>query len=359
MIAMSEKIEIQTEKFNILESKQDEEEITIEGTAVPYDTRSRNGAKYTGESIKKAAKTLEGKPLLYNHWEDEVLGKVEKTIPKDDRLEFVAKANKSKERVQDIKNEYISTVSIQAMVDENEDADEKEVLDVQEFLELSATPVPGFGDATINKHNAENKDEDVRVEKFDTLTEDSDEEDTSGEPFAGFDDWDDCKQTMKDKGYSDEEADKICGALQDEYETILKNTEGDNMTDENETEEQDIEDLEDALGWIESNAPDEVVSLIQDALQTEEADDDEDDEDDEEEKADTEETEKQEEPEENKETEEDKEEKLEKLKERIEKLEENKSKEVEESKQPNVGSEKPTSVDSLVEKVKKAAKGGD
>ena len=363
---MTKKIEIRTEKFNVLESKDsDDNEVTIEGTAVPYNKRSRNGAKYTGKSIKKAAKTLEGKSLLYNHDENQVLGKVEKTIPREDRLDFIAKANTEKEKVQDIHNGYVNTVSIQAMVEENKDAEEKEVLDVQEFLELSATPVPGFGDASI-KHNVDS-DAEIRVETFDSLTENN--EDTSSEPFSGFDDFEDCKQTMKDKGHSDEEADKICGALQDEYETNEDETnknEGDNMTDEN--EEQEFEDLEDALNWIESNAPDEVISMIQDALQTEEADDDEDDEDNEEDEASEEgdkdkpeekETEEEEEEEDTNEDNEDTEEKLQKLTERIEKLEKQESKEVEKSKQPNVGSEKPTDASTLAEKIRKAAKGGD
>lgn len=365
---MTKKIEIRTEKFNVLESKDNENEVTIKGTAVPYNKRSRNGAKYTGKSIKKAAKTLEGKSLLYNHDENQVLGKVEETIPREDRLDFIAKANTEKEKVQDIHNGYVNTVSIQAMVEENEDAEEKEVLDVKEFLELSATPVPGFGDASITKHNNETNEE-VRVETFDSLTENK--EDTSGEPFAGFKDWNDCHSTMKDKGYTDEEADKICGALQDEFEDIknqLNKNGGENMTDEDKNEEQDIEDLEDALNWIESNAPDKVISMIQDALQTEEADDDEDDEDNEEDEASEEgdkdkpeekETEEEEEEEDTNEDNEDTEEKLQKLTERIEKLEKQESKEVEKSKQPNVGSEKPTDASTLAEKIRKAAKGGD
>lgn len=58
--------------------------------------------------------------------------------------------------------------------------------------------------------------------------------------------------------------------------------------DEEEEEEKQIESLEDALGWIEENAPDEVISLIADALKEDEEEDTEEeaaDEDEEEDKA--------------------------------------------------------------------------
>lgn len=38
-------------------------------------------------------------------------------------------------------------------------------------------------------------------------------------PFAGFDDWDDCIETMKGEGKSAEEARKICGKLQAKEES--------------------------------------------------------------------------------------------------------------------------------------------
>lgn len=38
-------------------------------------------------------------------------------------------------------------------------------------------------------------------------------------PFAGFDDWDDCMESMKNKGKSSEEAKKICGKLQAKEES--------------------------------------------------------------------------------------------------------------------------------------------
>ena len=40
----------------------------------------------------------------------------------------------------------------------------------------------------------------------------------AGKPFAGFEDWDDCIQTLTGRGHSAEEAEKICGKLQSEHE---------------------------------------------------------------------------------------------------------------------------------------------
>lgn len=159
---MTEQIDIRTESFTVKESKEDNE-VTIEGTAVPYDTESRNGVSYTKDSIKKKADSLEGKPFLFNHDPNIVLGKVVSAKPGKNSLKFEAVADISKEKVKDIKNGYVNTVSIQAIVEENEKEDS--TVDVREFLELSSAPIPGFPSAQAQANS-------VRVETFPTTEQD-------------------------------------------------------------------------------------------------------------------------------------------------------------------------------------------
>lgn len=435
---MSEKIDIRSEAFEVRTEKNEEgkDEVTIRGIAVPYEKESRNGVIYTEDSIKAAAESLVGKPFLFNHNPDKVLGKVTEAIPKDTHLEFVAVANPSKEKVQDIVNGYVSTVSIQAMVDETEEGPDNR-LNVNEFLELSSAPIPGFDDAKaqaqtvrieefdveeqnkviINEPNVEGSEEEkwdpaekeeyssdeqfynahmvwykenpdsvddvsfevarnhdgklyvnyealnsaydlaknadditmddvtklrsklkgLREKWFpdrESLDGDASEEDKSKEPFAGYKDFDECVADNQDK--KDPEA--YCAVIKRKVEDTPDDVEDmedmNTMSDEEEdtseepAQEQDIEDLGDALDWVEANAPEEVANMIVDAIRGEE---------------------------ESADNSEDKVEQLEKRVKELEKKlegEEDEEEEVEESKQPNVAENKEVTSSDVVEAFK-------
>lgn len=434
---MSEKIDIRSEAFRVQESENEEgeDEVVIEGVALPYNKESRNGIVYTKESIQEAAKSLEGKPFLFNHNPDQVLGRVTEATPKKNHLAFKAVADPTKEKVRDIKNGYVSTVSIQAVVEESEEDGEGKVA-VKEFLELSSAPIPGFKEAEaqaqavrIEEFDMEQREntiirepeveggqdsrwdpqdkedfssesnyfeahavwfkeepqqtddvafeiarenegklevnynalnsaydlaetdndlgsddimklrsllEDLREEWFEdkeSLDADNSEEKKSKEPFAGYDDFDDCVSQNQDK--QDPEA--YCATIKKKVEEIDTTGES-NMSDEDTEQEQDIEDLGDALDWLDANAPDEVINMIQDAMQEEDDMDD-----DEEEESNDEESEEQ----------------FTKIEERLDELEEKlESEEVSESKQPDAGSDdSEISEESLANELRKKLRG--
>ena len=196
---------IRTEGFQVKESTEtDDDLITLEGLAVPYEKESRNGIIYSEESLKNSYKTLEGQSFLYNHDPDQVLGSVENVEVAEDGLRFTAKLDKTKEKVRDIKKGFVKTVSIQAMVDEAKEGPDNRV-DVQEFLELSAAPIPGFKQAQATAAASAVSIEEYMAEK---------EQDRKGEPFAGYDDFDDCVSQNQDK--SDPEA--YCAAIKRQVE---------------------------------------------------------------------------------------------------------------------------------------------
>jgi len=51
--------------------------LKIEGLALPFGKRSRNGVVYEKESVKEAAESLVGCSLLFNHDEDNPIGQIE------------------------------------------------------------------------------------------------------------------------------------------------------------------------------------------------------------------------------------------------------------------------------------------
>lgn len=160
---MSEKVLLQSENFKVVEQRDEQgdiDSVTIEGVAVPYERESRNGVIYSEDSIKEAADTLEGRPFLFNHDPDQVMGHVTEAKPQDNALGFEASLNPEKEKVKDIQRGDVRTVSIQAMVEEAEEGDDNRV-HVEEFLELSSAPIPGFdmAQATVGENV-------VRVEEF-------------------------------------------------------------------------------------------------------------------------------------------------------------------------------------------------
>lgn len=283
------KVEFRSENFTVEKTQSNDKknaEIKITGIALPYDTQSRNGVKYTEESIKAAAETLEGKPFLFNHDPNQVLGSVDEVNPTDTHLEFTARADATKEKVKDIQNGYVSTVSIQAMVDEAENEDEEGAYDVREFLELSSAPIPGYNEAKAQAQN-------VRIEEFDITArekpknKENQEKDKSekdkenddgkrvGEPFAGYRDMDECISDNSDK----DDPGGFCAYLHHKAtgkwpaEEVMKKIGDFKMADDKgkdkeKRKDEQIEDIADALQWLEDNAPDEVTEIINDAIQS-------------------------------------------------------------------------------------------
>lgn len=259
------KIGIRFEKFDI--SEETDEGVTATGFALPFHKESRNGVIYDKESVIENKETLEGLPVLWNH--DELrppLGHVEEVETKEDGLYFEMNLDpKEEEILRKIERGDVKNVSIQAMVDETNETDEG-ALPVEEFLELSVCTIAGFPETTIS------------AEKYAESLE-SNEEDKSKEPFAGFDDWDDCMDHMtNDQGYDKDTAEQVCGDLKDKYENATdeesesdesnsNSNNGENMTeDEQEVEEENQEAKEQDNMEERLDAVEEAVEEIRERL---------------------------------------------------------------------------------------------
>jgi len=262
----------------------------VRGLALPFEKTSLNAFTYDTESIKKSYNSLEGKPVLWNHNPEKVIGHVKGVEIKKDGLHYEMDLDsEEKDIIRKMKRGDISSVSIQCVYDEEESyVSEDDVTHayINEFLELSVVSIPGFSDTTAQFS------ESFKIEK--KTAEPGDVDDAV---------WSDAKRKFKDTYGHEPKSDKDWAIVM----TIYRKMKGENMSKDKEEKEQDkpegeqesaeIESKEQALEWIKSNAPESVYEKI---TSEEEDDGDEDEE---------------EEPEEAKET------KLEELEKRISKLE--------------------------------------
>jgi len=130
--------------------------MTIEGIAISA-TESRNGITYLANELEKAAKTLEGKPLMMDHSGSvrDIVGRVI-AAKYNSLLEVIEfKASVLEPKIQEMINDgRITDVSIGAKVgDLAEQKDGKIVAINIEFLELSLVAIPGIVDAGITSIN--------------------------------------------------------------------------------------------------------------------------------------------------------------------------------------------------------------
>jgi len=150
-----------------LNNQQEEADgLKIEGLALPFNKRSRNGVVYQKESIKKAAKTLEGCPILFNHNENEVLGHVQSVELTDEGLRYVGDLNEDRREVDSLKRGDIPHVSIQAIIEELDETQKTGKVAIKEFLEMSAVTIPGFPETDV-----QTEEQAVMIEKLMTEQE--------------------------------------------------------------------------------------------------------------------------------------------------------------------------------------------
>jgi hypothetical protein len=150
-------VNIAVESFQVAtEQPLSEFEVVVSGVALPGGRVSRNGFAYIPESVEQAKDTLMGKPVLFNHDNNSVLGHVTNVgyengdltysmvIDADCNLGWVATK---------MKRGHLKKVSIQAAYDsERSFIDEQGITHayVTEFYELSVVTIPGFEDTTAN-----------------------------------------------------------------------------------------------------------------------------------------------------------------------------------------------------------------
>lgn len=96
-----------------------------------------------------------------------------------------------------------------------------------ESYEVAVCSEPANPEAKIMEVNtlakSDKEEKKVEVEDVEKSIEKSDIElDFVNKPFAGFKNWDECMAKMKEEGYDEETAKKICGKLKNEYEDVSK-----------------------------------------------------------------------------------------------------------------------------------------
>jgi hypothetical protein len=115
--------------------------------ALPFGKESRNGVIYNRDRSVEISGSLVGKPFLFNHNENHVLGHVTAAPVKEDGIYYEVDIDPSEDRfINKCRRKDITTVSIQGIIDKV--INENEIL-LSEFIELSAAPLPGFKDTTI------------------------------------------------------------------------------------------------------------------------------------------------------------------------------------------------------------------
>ena len=160
---VNESVERETQDADngLNQQQENSEGLKMQGLALPFKKRSRNGVIYEKESVKKAASTLKGCPVLFNHDENNTIGHIVSTEVKDDGLYYKADLNPERKEVESLERGDIPHVSIQALIEETEKTDTRGEVGVTEFLEMSAVTIPGFPSTDV-----ETGEETVMIEKL-------------------------------------------------------------------------------------------------------------------------------------------------------------------------------------------------
>ncbi len=284
-----------TETFQI-EKKQNDKgnKIILKGNAMPLGETSRNGVFYRPESVKKSYKSLEGKPFLFAHQQDEVrhiLGKIENVNINDTHVTYEADIDpEEKEFIRKSEKGYIKNVSVGVLINpETIEIDEEKGIanvDVEEFVELSSAPVPGYQNTSgvLQKQVISIAEklgkEDIANRLKEKLNSSASEEKTSDAPSSN-------------DGEKESETEEKESEDKPETETETKTeteTESEKETDESDSEENDemkelksrIEELSGKMEGIENviSALQSKVDTILDEQENEDEDKDEDEDED-------------------------------------------------------------------------------
>ena len=250
-------VNIQVESFSVNKTQ---EGMKVSGLALPVDTVSRNGFLYMSEGVKSKGKTLEGRPVLFNHDPEKVIGHVQSVEIGDKGLNYIMDLDTEgpygwvarKVERGDLKN-----VSIQASYDPDKSFISDDGVThafLKEFYELSVVTIPGFADTTaqvmekLRKTEVDNmaKEEKPKAVENDELkkeeeTPKEDPKDESKESEPSVDDRVKAlEETIKSLG------DKV-SAFEKRFEEYDKKAEEETPEDEKEKEEDEDKKVEEAI----------------------------------------------------------------------------------------------------------------
>jgi len=254
-----EKIGFYAETFNFREKEEGDSAkgYIINGLALPFGKMSRNGVQYDKQAAIKAAPSMEGCPVCFNHDENIVLGHVTKFYPDEKGPEGAGiyyEANLDPEEeyyLRKIKRKDIRKTSIQAFCKEELGPDS--TLYIQEFCENSLVTIPGFPQTTVSAQKFAEK-----LQKAGEGTKMPKEKKEEADPKA-----DPAKPKPEEKPVEGEEG-KVKGKPED--------------TKEKKTSEQDGDEMEERIAKLEAGLQEALERLA--ALEAEDdADEEKDDED--------------------------------------------------------------------------------
>lgn len=200
----------------VTEKREDEDSgetqsIKVEGLALPFNEESRNGVKYTKESIKETKEQMIGCSVLWNHDADiPSLGKVVDTEIKEGEqgfedglyytMELDTVGELESKVARKLEKGYISNVSIQAAVDD--EGLEAPKVAVKDWYELTICNIAGFPQTTtdtseqsadgqpakVQLNGRTNMTEMALAESLDDDGDSQDDDDDGEENFAGLSD---------------------------------------------------------------------------------------------------------------------------------------------------------------------------
>jgi phage head maturation protease len=145
------KFYIQTEAFSVSDNQ--DKGVTVQGLALPFNKVSRNGFSYVTESIIQASPSLIGRPVLFNHDVNQIIGHVKSTSTTEMGMTYEMDLDPSEKITQKLRRGDLKNVSIQCLYDEEKSFITKEGVTkayINEFLELSVVTIPGFADTTAS-----------------------------------------------------------------------------------------------------------------------------------------------------------------------------------------------------------------
>ena len=214
--------------------------VKVKGVALTSNIVSKNKRKYIDEELKKAARTLKGKPITVNHNPREIIGNVEWAEYEDGRVEFIGKIKSQKyadmirEKHPDIRGlsvegVYLHNICVKcgAKFDTEEQfrAHMKEVHGIVDGitevhglhltgLSLVVAPeIPGVDTTEIEimeMAHATNRLYEIKVQEVENMQKLKEQDEKPPQDW-----WNNCVATVKQSmpDYTDEQVNAVCGYI--------------------------------------------------------------------------------------------------------------------------------------------------
>lgn len=176
---------------NIIESD-DGDSLTITGLALPFGERSRNKVAYRKKSVEKTHKQLKGKPVLFNHHEEDLpCGKITDTQVSEKGLHYTFSLNPDYKVGNNLLKKAVErgdlnkvSVSITPIEETAEKDGNNLDVDVQHWNEISLVTIPGFEQTNVKLVQKFRESLNSKKSKGDDKMSDKDKEYVTKQQFS-------------------------------------------------------------------------------------------------------------------------------------------------------------------------------